>query len=168
MATIKLKGNPIHTSGELPRTGAAAPDFKLTRGDLSDVSLGAFAGKKKLFNIVPSLDTPVCALSTRKFNEYAKAHPDAVMLVVSADLPFAQARFCGNEHLQNVVPLAMFRDQKFATDFGVLLTDGPMAGLTARAVVVTDAGDKVRYTELVPEIAQEPDYEAALAALDAC
>ncbi len=168
MADITLQGNPIHTSGELPKTGAATPDFKLTKGDLADVSLGDFAGKKKLFNIVPSLDTPVCALSTKKFNDYAKDHADAVMLVVSADLPFAQQRFCGNEGIENVVPLAMFRDQKFATDYGVLITDGPMAGLTARAIVVTDAAGTVRYTELVPEIAQEPDYEAALKALDAC
>ncbi|MGH8271561.1 MAG: thiol peroxidase [Gammaproteobacteria bacterium] len=168
MAKITLKGNPINTNGELPSVGSAAPDFKLTNGGLADQSLSDFAGKKKLLNIVPSLDTPVCALSTKKFNDYAKDHPDTVMLVVSADLPFAQKRFCGNEHLENVVPLAMFRDKNFANDYGVLIEDGPMAGLTARAVVVLDADNKVRYTELVPEIAEEPGYEAALAALDAC
>ncbi|MGH8427261.1 MAG: thiol peroxidase [Gammaproteobacteria bacterium] len=168
MAKITLKGNPIHTIGELPSKGKPAPDFKLTSGDLADASLANFKGKKKLLNIVPSLDTPVCAISTKKFNDYAKDHPDTVMLVVSADLPFAQKRFCGNEGLSNVVPLAMFRNKKFANDYGVLITDGPLAGLTARAVVVLDAGNTVRYTELVPEIGQEPGYEAALQALDAC
>lgn len=168
MANVTLQGNPVHTNGELPATGSAAPDFKLTKGDLGDVSLGDFGGKKKLLNIVPSLDTPVCATSTKKFNDYAKQHGDTTMLVISADLPFAQARFCGNEGIENVVPLAMFRDQKFATDYGVLQADGPMAGLTARAVVVLDAEDKVRYTQLVSEVAEEPDYEAALKALEAC
>jgi thiol peroxidase (atypical 2-Cys peroxiredoxin) (EC 1.11.1.5) len=114
---------------------------------------------------VPSLDTSVCALSTRKFNEHAKAHPDTVILVISADLPFAQKRFCGNEGLSNVVTLSMMRSRKFAKDYGILLEDGPLAGLTARAVVVLDENNRVRHTELVPEIAQEPDYEAALAAL---
>ncbi|MHB8425226.1 MAG: thiol peroxidase [Gammaproteobacteria bacterium] len=165
MAKITLRGNPIHTSGELPKTGSTAPDFKLTTRDLKDVSLADFKGKKKLLNIVPSLDTPTCALSTRKFNEHAKAHQDTVVLIVSADLPFAQGRFCGNEHLENVIPLALMRDRKFAQDYGVLIQDGPMAGITARAVVVLDANDKVLHTELVPEIAQEPDYEKALKAL---
>ena len=165
MATVTLKGNPINTCGDLPATGALAPDFRLVTVDLNDVTLADFAGKKKLLNIVPSLDTSVCALSTRKFNEYAKAHPDTVILVVSADLPFAQKRFCGNEGLSNVVTLSMMRSRKFAKDYGVLLEDGPLAGLTARAVVVLDANDTVRHTELVPEIAQEPDYNAALAAL---
>ncbi|MDN5865255.1 MAG: thiol peroxidase [Gammaproteobacteria bacterium] len=167
MADITLKGNAIHSNADLPATGSTAPDFSLTKGDLADVSLGDFQGKK-LLNIVPSLDTPVCALSTKKFNDYAREHADTTMLVISADLPFAQARFCGNEGIENVVPLAMFRDQNFAVDYGVLLTDGPMAGLTARAIVVLDADNKVCYTELVGEIADEPDYEAALKALDAC
>ncbi|MDN5865023.1 MAG: thiol peroxidase [Gammaproteobacteria bacterium] len=167
MADVTLHGNTIHTNGELPATGSAAPDFKLTKGDLNDVSLTDFKGKK-LLNIVPSLDTPVCAISTKKFNDYAKEHADTTMLVISADLPFAQARFCGNEGLENVVPLAMFRDQKFATDYGVLLTDGPMAGLTARAVVVLGPDNQVCYNQLVSEIGDEPDYEAALKALDAC
>ena len=165
MAKITLRGNPIHTNGELPKTGSQAPDFKLTVKDLKDVSLADFKGKKKLLNIVPSLDTPTCALSTKKFNEHAKAHKDTVILIVSADLPFAQGRFCGNEHLDNVMPLSLMRDKKFAQDYGVLLQDGPLAGVTARAVVVLDANDKVVYTEIVPEIAQEPDYAKALKAL---
>ena len=165
MATITFTGNPVHTNGELPAVGTTAPDFKLVTADLKDVSLADFAGKKKLLNIVPSLDTSVCALSTHKFNEHAKAHPDTVILVISADLPFAQKRFCGNDGLVNVVPLSMMRSRKFAKDYGVLQEDGPLAGLTARAVVVLDENNRVRYTELVPEIAQEPDYNAALAAL---
>ncbi len=165
MATITFKGNPIHTNGDLPVAGAPAPDLKLVTVSLNDVTLADFAGKKKLLNIVPSLDTPVCALSTRKFNEHAKTHPDTVVLIISADLPFAQSRFCGNEGLDNVVTLSMMRSRKFAKDYGVLLEDGPLAGLTARAVVVLDENNAVRHTELVPEIAQEPDYNAALAAL---
>ncbi len=165
MATITFKGNPINTNGKLPAVGAPAPDFKLVNADLKDVSLADFAGKKKLLNIVPSLDTPVCALSTKKFNEHAKTHPDTVVLVISADLPFAQGRFCGNEGLSNVVALSLMRSRQFAEDYGVLVTDSPLAGLTARAVVVLDENDVVRHAELVPEIAQEPDYAAALAAL---
>ncbi|HRD67972.1 MAG TPA: thiol peroxidase [Candidatus Competibacter sp.] len=165
MATVTLKGNPIHTSGDLPAVGTPAPGFRLVAADLKDLALADFAGKKKLLNIVPSLDTAVCALSTRKFNEHAKAHPDTVILVISADLPFAQKRFCGNEGLSNVVTLSMMRSRKFAKDYGILLEDGPLAGLTARAVVVLDENDVVRHAELVPEIAQEPDYDVALAAL---
>lgn len=165
MASLTFKGNPINTNGDLPAVGASAPDFKLVTADLTDVGLADFAGKKKLLNIVPSLDTSVCALSTRKFNEHAKAHPDTVILVISADLPFAQKRFCGNEGLSNVVTLSMMRSRKFAKDYGVLLESGPLAGLTARAVVVLDENDVVRHAELVPEIAQEPDYVTALAAL---
>lgn len=165
MAQLTFKGNPIHTNGDLPAVGQPAPDFKLVANDLKDLTLADFTGKKKLLNIVPSLDTSVCALSTRKFNEYAKAHPDSVILVISADLPFAQKRFCGDEGLSNVVTLSMMRSRKFAKDYGVLLEDGPLAGLTARAVVVLDENNSVRYSELVPEIAQEPDYNAALAAL---
>ncbi len=165
MANITLKGNPIHTSGELPPVGARAPDFQLVGGDLKDVSLAAFAGKKKVLNIVPSLDTPVCATSTRRFNEKAGALPDTVVLVVSADLPFAAKRFCTTEGLANVVPLSMMRSKKFATDYGVLIVDGPLAGLTARAVIVLDERDQVVHRQLVPEIGQEPDYDAALKAL---
>ena len=165
MATVTLKGNPIHTNGELPKVGAKAPDFRLTANDLKDLSLADFAGKRKVLNIVPSLDTDVCATSTRKFNEKAGQLPDTVVLIVSADLPFASKRFCAAEGLKNVVPLSLLRDKKFAQDYGVLLTDGPLAGLCARSVVVLDASDKVTYTQLVPEIVQEPDYDAALAAL---
>ena len=163
MATITLKGNPIHTNGELPAVGAAAPTFNLTAVDLSDKGLEDFAGKKKLLNIVPSLDTPVCAVSTEKFNEAAKANDDLVVLVISADLPFAMSRFCGEKGIENVVNLSLMRGKNFAKDYGVLIEDGPMAGITARAVVVIDENDRVVYTELVPEIAQEPDYETALA-----
>ena len=165
MATLTFKGNPINTNGDLPAIGETAPDFKLVTADLKDVTLADFAGKKKLLNIVPSLDTAVCALSTRIFNEHAKAHPDTVILVISADLPFAQKRFCGNEGLENVVTLSMMRSRKFAKDYGVLLENGPLAGLTARAVLVLDEKNVVRHAELVPEIAKEPDYAAALAVL---
>ena len=165
MATITLKGTPTTTNGTLPAVGASAPDFALVGSDLKDMSLADFAGKKKLLNIVPSLDTAVCALSTRRFNEHAKAHPDTVILIISADLPFAQKRFCGNEGLSNVITLSLMRSRQFAEDYGILLDSGPLAGLTARAVVVLDENNVVRYTELVPEIAQEPDYAAALAAL---
>ena len=165
MAQITFKGNPINTSGHLPAVGQAAPDFKLVANDLKDLTLADFPGKKKLLSIVPSLDTSVCALSTRKFNDHAKTHPDTVILIISADLPFAQKRFCGKEGLSNVATLSMMRSRKFAKDYGVLLEDGPLAGLTARAVLVLDEHNIVRHAELVPEIAQEPDYNAALAAL---
>ena len=165
MATVTHRGDTVHTNGELPAIGSQAPDFQLTRGDLSDVRLSDFPGKKKLLNIVPSLDTPTCAISTQRFNQHAKQHPDTVVLIVSADLPFAQQRFCTGEALENVIPLSLMRSRQFAEDYGVLLQDGRFAGLTARAVVVLDEADKVVYTELVPEIAQEPDYQAALAAL---
>ena len=165
MAQIKLKGNPVNTSGDLPKVGAAAPDFHLTDADLKDVSLSSFKGKKKLLNIVPSLDTPTCALSTKKFNDHAKGRGDTVILVVSADLPFAQKRFCSAENTTSVKTLSMMRDRNFAKDYGVLIQDGPLKGITARAIVVIDEHDKVKYTELVPEIAQEPNYDKALAAL---
>ncbi|TVP91776.1 MAG: thiol peroxidase [Thioalkalivibrio sp.] len=166
MAEITLKGNPIHTNGDLPAVGSIAPDFRLTTNDLNDVGLEDFAGKRKIVSIVPSLDTGVCAESTRKFNELVARHDDVVVLVVSADLPFAQARFCGAEGIDRVHTLSMMRSKNFAKDYGVLVQDGPLAGVTARAVVVLDAGNKVLYTELVPEIGQEPDYDAAFAALD--
>jgi thioredoxin-dependent peroxiredoxin len=165
MATVTLRGNPIHTSGELPKVGSRAPDFKLTANDLSDKSLKDFAGKRKVLNIVPSLDTGVCATSTRKFNESAGKLPNTAVLVVSADLPFASKRFCTTEGLQNVTPLSLLRSKDFGKDYGILLVDGPMAGVTGRAVVVLDEKDSVVYTELVPEIGQEPNYEAALAAV---
>jgi len=165
MATVTLQGNTLHTSGELPAVGSRAPGFSLVNGELKDVGLADFHGRKTLLNIVPSLDTPTCAESTRKFNQHAKAHPDTVILIVSADLPFAQGRFCTGEALDNVVPVSMMRSRAFARDYGVLLADGPLAGITARAVVVIDEQGQIRYTQLVPEIADEPDYEAALAAL---
>jgi len=165
MATVTLKGNPIHTIGELPKVGGKAPDFKLTTGELKDVSLSEYGGKRKILNIVPSLDTGVCATSTRKFNEQAGKLANTVVLVVSSDLPFAAKRFCVAEGLQNVTALSLMRSRDFAKDYGVLLTDGPLAGICARAVVVLDEKDGVTYTELVPEIGQEPNYDAALAAV---
>ena len=165
MAKIALAGNPINTSGDLPKVGAQAPEFKLTDADLKDVSLADFKGKKKLLNIFPSIDTPVCAMSTRKFNEAAARHGNAVMLMISADLPFAMSRFCGAENTKTVKTLSMMRDRHFAKDYGVLITDGPLAGITARAVVVIDEQGKVIHTEQVSEIANEPNYEAVLKAL---
>jgi thiol peroxidase len=165
MATITLQGNPINTNGDLPATGTQAPDFKLTDGELNDVTLATFAGKKKLLNIVPSLDTGVCATSTKKFNDAAAKHANTVFLTISADLPFAQGRFCQAENIKSVKTLSLMRSKTFAKDYGVLITDGPLAGITARAVVVLDENNQVLYTELVPEIAQEPDYDKALSAL---
>ena len=165
MALITLKGNEIHTNGELPEVGAVAPDFNLVTGDLKDVSLDDYKGKKKLLSIVPSLDTPVCQMSTKKFNESAKEKSDTVFLTVSADLPFAMGRFCSAEGLENVIPLAMMRSRNFAKDYGVLINDGPLAGITARAVLVLDEDNKVIYSQLVSEIAEEPDYDAAIAVL---
>jgi thiol peroxidase len=165
MATITLKGNPIHTNGALPAVGSAAPDFHLVDKDLNDVRLGNYKGKKKLLNIVPSLDTSVCATSTKKFNDFAKGRNDVAIITVSADLPFAQGRFCKAEGITNVITLSMMRSRNFAKDYGVLIQDGPLAGITARAIVAIDDHDRVVYTELVPEIAQEPNYDKALAAL---
>ena len=165
MATITLKGTEIHTAGEFPRVGSKAPDFTLTDRDLNDVSLSRWMGKKKLLSIFPSIDTPVCAISTRKFNDYARTHEDTVMLMISADLPFAQKRFCGDEGLANVVTMSTMRSEDFAASYGVLIADGPLSGLTARAVFVLDENDTVVHAELVPEIGEEPDYEAALKAL---
>ncbi|MFQ5545244.1 MAG: thiol peroxidase [Acidiferrobacterales bacterium] len=165
MATITFMENPVTTNGELPAIGSQAPVFKLVGADLSDVSLSDFEGKKKLLNIVPSLDTPVCATSSKKFNEYVGDRTDAVMLVVSADLPFAQTRFCSTENTDHIKTLSMMRGAGFAEDYGVLIQDGPLAGLTARAVVVVDENDKVTYTQLVSDIGDEPDYDKALAAL---
>ncbi len=164
MATTHFKGTPVHTNGELPAVGAKAPDFKLVAGDLSDATLADFAGKKKILNIVPSLDTPVCAASARHFNEDASVLDNTVVLVISADLPFAQGRFCTTEGLENVTTLSMMRDRNFAKDYGVLLVDGPLAGICARAVVVLDENDTVVYTQLVDEITTEPNYVAALLA----
>jgi thiol peroxidase len=165
MANITLRGNPFHTIGELPPVSGKAPDFKLVNSELQDVNLGSFRGKRKILNIVPSLDTSVCATSARKFNEAAGRLANAVVLVISSDLPFASKRFCTAEGLANVVPLSLMRSRDFAKDYGVLITDGPLAGITARAVVVLDEDDRVIHRELVPEIGQEPNYEAALNSL---
>ena len=165
MATVMFKGNPIKITGELPKKGSKAPDFKLAGGDLSDKTLSDFKGKRKVLNIVPSLDTPVCATSARKFNESVNGLADAVLLNISADLPFAAGRFCEAEGLKNVVTLSTFRAPSFNDDWGIGIVEGPLGGLTARAVVVLDAQDQVIYTELVPEIGQEPNYDDALAAI---
>lgn len=165
MATVTLGGNPVNIVGSLPAKGSSAADFTLTAKDLKDVSLSAWAGKRKILNIVPSLDTPTCQKSTRVFNEKANAMANAVVLVVSGDLPFAMSRFCGAEGLENVVTLSTFRIRDFHQKYGVDITDGPLKGLTARAVVVLDADNKVLHSQLVPEIKEEPDYAAALAVL---
>jgi len=165
MATITLQGNPIHTVGELPKVGERAPEFHLTRGDLKDVSLKDFEGKRKLLNIVPSLDTGVCAASARRFNQEAAKVPGAVILTISCDLPFAQKRFCEAEGIQAVMALSELRVRKFGEDYGVRITDGPLAGLLSRAILVVDEKDTIIYREQVPEIAQEPDYQKALKAL---
>ena len=165
MTNVTLKGNPVPVAGQLPKAGAHGADFTLVNKELQNVSLENFAGKRKVLNIVPSLDTPTCQKSTRVFNEKASAIPNAVVLVVSADLPFAMARFCGAEGLNNVVTLSTLRDDGFHRRYGVDIVGGPLEGLTARAVVVLDENNRVLHSELVPEIANEPNYEAALAAL---
>lgn len=165
MTTVTLGGDAVRVAGTLPAPGSTAPDFRLTNSTLGDVSLADFRGRRKVLNIVPSLDTPVCAASTRLFNQRAAEVPNTSVLVISADLPFAQKRFCETEGIDSVEPLSMMRDRRFAEDYGVLLEDGAFAGLTARAVVVLDEQDQVLHTQLVPEIGEEPDYEAALAAL---
>ena len=164
MSTVTLQGQAVEIKGTLPQVGATAPAFSLTAGDLSEKTLADFAGKRKVLNIFPSVDTGVCAQSVRQFNQRASDLENAVVLCISADLPFAQARFCGAEGLENVVNLSTFRSS-FATDYGVEIADSALRGLTARAVVVLDENNKVLHVELVPEIAQEPDYAAALAVL---
>jgi thioredoxin-dependent peroxiredoxin len=163
MAQITLRGNPIHTTGELPAVGSPAPPFALTGTDLAAVTSAGFDGKPILLNIFPSVDTPVCATSIRTFNQRAAASGLSV-LCVSKDLPFALKRFCGAEGIDNVMTASAFRDS-FGEDYGVLIADGPMAGLLARAIVVIGADGNVTYTELVPEIGVEPDYDAGLSAL---
>jgi thiol peroxidase len=165
MAKVTLKGTPIDVAGSFPQKGQKAPAFKLVAKDLKDVSLAEYAGKRKVLNIVPSLDTAVCATSTRKFNEKAGSLANTVVLVISADLPFASSRFCAAEGLNNVVTLSTLRGREFMKAYGVEITSGPLAGVAARAVVVLDEKDTVLHSELVPEIAQEPNYDAALAAL---
>lgn len=164
MANITLKGNPVHTSGNLPPVGSNVPDFKLVRNNLSEVSLSDFAGKNKVLNIFPSVDTGTCATSVRKFNQEAAQLKNTVVLNISADLPFAQARFCGAEGIKNCETLSSFRSQ-FGKDYGLLMTDSPLAGLLSRSVIVLSPDNKVLYTEQVPEIVNEPDYAKALKAV---
>lgn len=163
--TITLRGTPVQVDGDLPAAGATAPDFKLTSATLADVSLKDFAGKRKVLNIFPSIDTPTCATSTRKFNEAASELANTVVLCVSGDLPFAAKRFCELEGLKNVAHLSTFRHPEFLKQWGVGFAEGPMVGLTVRAVVVLDENDKVIHAQMVPEIAQEPNYADALKAL---
>jgi thiol peroxidase len=166
MASVTLKGNPVSIGGNLPSTGQTAPDFSLADAKRNMMSLGDFAGKRKVLNIFPSVDTPTCATSVRTFNKQASTLDNTVVLCISADLPFAQSRFCGAEGLENVVTLSTFRDTaKFSKDYGVQIVDSSLAGLTARAVVVLDENNKVLHSELVSEIANEPNYDAALAVL---
>ncbi len=165
MANITLGGNPFHTTGELPQVGNTAPDFTLVKNDLSTVSLSDFKGKKLVLNIFPSIDTSTCAASVRHFNEKAAGLENTTVLCVSKDLPFAQKRFCGAEGIENAWSASDFRDGSFGQHYGVTMSDGPLMGLHSRAVVVVDENGKVAYTEQVTEIANEPDYEAALAAL---
>ena len=164
MAEITLQGKPINTSGDLPSVGSAAPDFTLVAGDLSEKSLADYAGKTVVLNIFPSVDTPVCATAVRTFNEKAAGN-DATVLCISADLPFAMSRFCGAEGIEGVETLSTFRNAGFGDAYGMTIVDGALAGVLGRAVVVVDGDGQVTYTELVPEIAQEPDYDAALAAI---
>ncbi|MES2674752.1 MAG: thiol peroxidase [Pseudomonadota bacterium] len=164
MSTVTLKGNPFNTNGTLPATGSTAPAFNLVKTDLSEVTSASLAGKRIVLNIFPSVDTPTCAQSVRTFNTQASALDNTVVVCASQDLPFALARFCGAEGLSNVVPASAFRSN-FGSDFGVKMVDGPLAGLTARAVVVLDTNGKVLHTELVSEIASEPNYDAALKVL---
>tara|TARA_Y100000816_G_scaffold286784_1_gene268460 strand:- start:574 stop:1074 length:501 start_codon:yes stop_codon:yes gene_type:complete len=165
MAKITLQGNPINTSGELPKVGTSAPNFTLVDSDLNNVSLETYKGFKKILNIVPSLDTPVCQKSTKEFNARIESMSNTVALVITADLPFAMKRFCSTESLDTIKPLSMMRSRNFAKDYGVLITDGPLEGITARAVVVIDEKNEVLYTELVQEIANEPNYDGAIQAV---
>ncbi len=164
MSTVTLKGTPFNTNGKLPATGSTAPAFNLVKTDLSEITSASLAGKRVVLNIFPSVDTPTCAQSVRTFNVQASALNNTVVVCASQDLPFALARFCGAEGLSNVIPASAFRSN-FASDFGVKMADGPLAGLTARAVVVLDTNGKVLHTELVSEIANEPNYDAALKVL---
>ncbi|SEG59269.1 thiol peroxidase, atypical 2-Cys peroxiredoxin [Nonomuraea solani] len=165
MSDVTFKGNPITVGGTFPKLGDTAPAFRLVGGDLAERTLEDFGGQTKVLNIFPSVDTGVCAASVRRFNQIAGEHPDVAVVCVSADLPFAQKRFCGAEGLDNVTTLSLMRGREFLADYGVAQESGPLAGLAARAVVVLDGDNKVVHAELVPEITQEPDYEGALSAL---
>lgn len=164
MATITFKGNPVETIGALPAVNTKAPDFTLVKTDLSDVSMKDFAGKRLILNIFPSIDTPVCAASARRFNQEAGKLDNTLVLCISADLPFAHNRFCELEGLKDVVPLSVFRSPGFGKNYGVTITNGPLAGLMSRAIVIIDKSGTVTYTQQVSEIAEEPDYEEALSA----
>jgi thioredoxin-dependent peroxiredoxin len=165
MARFELKGNPCNTSGELPAVGAAAPAFTLTKTDLASVGLSDLAGQRVVLNVFPSIDTGVCAASVRRFNEEAGRLENTAVVCASMDLPFAHARFCGAEGLENVISVSDFRDGSFGQAYGMRIADGPLAGLLARSVIVLDAEGKVIHAQLVPETTQEPDYDAALAVL---
>ena len=165
MASITLGGNPIQTSGELPKVGSQAPDFKLVKNDLSIATLADFKGSKLVLNIFPSIDTGTCATSVRSFNAKASALENTKVLCISRDLPFAQQRFCGAEGLENVINLSDFKSGSFGKDYGLEITDGVLAGLHSRVVLVVDENGTVTYTQQVPEIADEPNYDAAIAAL---
>jgi thiol peroxidase len=162
MASITFKGQPIHTCGELPKVGEEAPDFTVVKSDLSEAKLSDFRGKYVVLNIFPSLDTGVCAASVRRFNKEAAGMKNAVVLCISADLPFAASRFCSTEGIENVITLSTFRNSSFGEQYGLTIVDGPMKGLLARAVIVVNPEGKIVYKELVPEIAQEPDYNSAI------
>lgn len=164
MAEITLQGKPIHTVAALPKIGSQAPDFMLTKTDLSELNLKQCLGKKILFNIFPSVDTSTCAAAERRFNEMASQLKNIIVLCVSADLPFAQKRFCAADNLENIVPVSTFRHPDFGIKYGVCIKDGPLAGLLSRAVIITDEKGKVIYTQQVSEITSEPDYQAVLEA----
>lgn len=165
MTTITLKGTPIHTSGHLPPKGNMAPDFTLTKTDLGEVHLKNYTGTRLILNIFPSLDTPTCSAAMQEFNKIAEKHPDTLCLCVSADLPFAQKRFCTAQHLNNVIPVSVFRHPGFGNTYGVIMTDGPLAGLLSRAVVIIDKDGTITYTQQVKELSEEPNYDEILAAL---
>jgi thiol peroxidase len=165
MGHITLKGNPVDTIGDLPAQGSKAPPFTLVKTDLSEIHLRDFEGKRVILNIFPSVDTPTCAMSVRQFNQQVADLQNTVVICVSADLPFAMSRFCGAEGIQNVITGSVFRSPEFGRDYGVLITSGPLAGLLSRAVIIVDEGGKVVYTQQVPEIADEPDYQGAIDAL---
>ena len=165
MSAITFKGSKVNTSGQLPEVGFVAPEFTLVKGDLSELSLSDLKGKNVILNIFPSLDTSVCAASVRKFNKEASGMLNTVVLAVSADLPFASTRFCTTEGIENVIPVSVFRNPEFASKYGVLMIDGPLKGLLARTVIVINPQGKIEHSELVPEIAQEPDYQSAIGSI---
>lgn len=166
MSEVTLKGNKVTTSGSLPKVGTKAPGFKLIKSDLSEATLEDFSGKKVILNIFPSIDTGTCATSVREFNEQISSIENAIVLCISKDLPFAHSRFCAAEGIEDVITLSSFRNHSFAKDYGIEILDGPLKGLNARSVVVIDEKGTVQYTELVPEITEEPTYEAALRAAE--